>query len=112
MISAIGSDVATWHPPPPSYEVARPDTRSRVGLTQVVSSPGATLLRTRSTSASERSRSSSSRDIPAHSGRPRSSSSTHGNPSHKYHCPSGVACTRDADLLRRPHLFTAFDGGP
>src|SRR6266571_3926270 len=31
--------------------------------------PGATLLRTRSTSASERSRSSSSRDIPAHSGR-------------------------------------------
>ena len=30
--------------------------------------PGATLLRTRSTSASERSRSSSSRDIPAHSG--------------------------------------------
>src|SRR2546426_1529413 len=31
--------------------------------------PGATLLRTRSTSASERSRSSSSSDIPAHSGR-------------------------------------------
>src|SRR5205085_9686845 len=23
MISAIGSDVATWHPPPPSYEIAR-----------------------------------------------------------------------------------------
>ena len=31
MISAIGSDVATWHPPPPSYET-HGRTHSRVGL--------------------------------------------------------------------------------
>src|SRR3954452_20448423 len=30
MISAIGSDVATWHPPPPSYEMPRgPDQHLR-----------------------------------------------------------------------------------
>ena len=32
MISAIGSDVATWHPPPPSYEM-HGRTHSRLGLT-------------------------------------------------------------------------------
>src|SRR5438876_1007726 len=47
---------------------ARPDTQCRVGLTQGSQLPGATLLRKPSASASERSHSSSSRDIPAHSG--------------------------------------------
>src|SRR3954447_13585764 len=38
MISAIGSDVATWHPPPPSYEM-QGQHRSRGSLgRQVVSS--------------------------------------------------------------------------
>src|SRR4249920_2455615 len=41
MMSAIGSDVATWHPPPRLYGDARPDTRPeadrlRSGGSQVV----------------------------------------------------------------------------
>src|SRR6266545_5656975 len=61
MISAIGSDVATWHPPPPSYEMHGETYGpgwSRVGSQLAC----ATLLRKRLTSASEQSRSSWSRD--------------------------------------------------
>src|SRR6266516_1979989 len=91
MISAIGSDVATWHPPPPSYEMARPDTRSRVGLTQsppqgVDGAAARSPLRCEGAPASlghGEDRSGrvrrgplllrASRDIPAHSPRPESS---------------------------------------
>src|SRR6266542_1368124 len=56
MISAIGSDVATWHPPPPSYAV-HGWTHGPGWSYSGSQLPGATLLRKRSTSGLKRSRS-------------------------------------------------------
>src|SRR5207247_9263952 len=90
MISAIGSDVAKWHPPPPSYEMHGETYGpgwSRVG-SQLA---GATLLRKRLTSASEQSRSSWSRDIPPHWGT-------------ATRTPRANLVRRRLDFVARPHL--------
>ena len=45
MMSAIGSDVVTWHPPPPSYEM-HGRTDSRVGSDSAAGPPGVLTLTT------------------------------------------------------------------
>src|SRR6266542_4977222 len=80
MISAMGSDVATWHPRPPSYEMH--------GRTH---GAGSSHLgnQLRGTTASERS--STSSDIPAHSGT-------------ATHTPRANLVRRRLDVVARPLL--------